>query len=146
MPQVDFDKIDDPNDFTPLPDGDYDCRLQNIEERTTKSGDEMWGLEFVVTSGQYEGRKIFDNMPFSEKALGRVKLICSRLGLDTSKPMFLRPSMLLDRKCIVTVIQEEYEDENGQKKPRNTVPFAGYTKIENGESETSQKVGSDLPF
>ncbi|MDI6794806.1 MAG: DUF669 domain-containing protein [bacterium] len=82
MPKVDFSTIDDVQDFSPIPDGQYLSRLSEIEETTTQYGDELWKLRFEVIEGEYAGRYIFDNMVFSKAALKRVKLICSRLGID----------------------------------------------------------------
>ena len=35
MPEVDFSQVDDVGDFSPLPDGKYLCRLDDVEETTT---------------------------------------------------------------------------------------------------------------
>ena len=72
----------------------------------------MWKLRFEVLDGEYRGRYIFDNMVFSDAALKRVKLICSRLGLDVSGEVELTPEVIMGRKCWVTVETEEYEDDD----------------------------------
>jgi len=130
MPKIDFDKVDDVQDFSPLPEGKYFCRLAEVEEASTQYGDEMWKLRFAVAAGKYQGRYIFDNLVFSEAALKRVKLICSRLGLDVSGQIDLSPSSIKGRACNVTVELEEYEDNEGKTKRRNVVPFAGYERAE----------------
>jgi len=152
MPKIDFSTVDDVQDFTPLPDGKYLCRLAEIEEASTQYGDEMWKLKFVVAKGPYQGRYIFDNLVFSEAAMKRVKLICSRLGLDVSGEIELTPSMLEGKVCYLTVETEDYEDQEGKTKSRNVVPFAGYERgdwtrvgdpIEEPKADTAE---SDLPF
>lgn len=130
MPKIDFDKVDDVQDFSPLPEGKYFCRLAEVEEAVTQYGDEMWKLRFAVASGPYQGRYIFDNLVFSEAALKRVKLICSRLGIDISGELDLVPSMIKGRTCNVAVDVEEYEDSEGKTKKRNVVPFAGYERAD----------------
>jgi hypothetical protein len=132
MPKIDFNKIDDVGGFTPLPDGKYPCRLDDIEESATQYGDEMWKLKFAVTSGEHKGRFIFDNLVFSAKALKRAKLICSRLGVDVSGEVELTPAMLIGKECILTAETEEYENEEGVLKKRNFVPFAGYERLDEG--------------
>jgi len=155
MPKIDFDNVDDVQDFSPIPDGKYLCRVAEVEEATTQYGDEMWKLRLVVESGPHRGRYIFDNMVFSEAALKRVKLICSRLGLIVSGELDLKPSVIKGRTCYVTVETEEYEDHEGRTKRRNVVPFAGYDRAEGSPSTSAAPAKSagaeddsedDLPF
>lgn len=135
MPKIDFSRIDDVQDYSPIPAGKYLCAVENVEEAQTQNGDEMWKLRFRVADGKHTGRMIFDNMVFSEAALKRVKLICSRLGLDVSKELDLTPAAIKGRACLLTVDIEDYEDSEGKTKKRNVVPFAGY---ERAEGEASQ--------
>ena len=151
MPRIDFDTIDDAEDYSPLPDGQYLCVLDDIEEKNTQYGDELWSLKFAVQEGEYEGRKIFDNMVFSEKALKRAKLICSRLGLDVSGEVDLTPDLLKGRAALVTVETDESVNDEGKSKRRNVVPFAGYERVESGASAPVATGGEDaseesLPF
>ena len=151
MPTLDFSKIEDVQDFSPLPDGKYLCQLSEIEETTTQHDDEMWKLRFEVIEGKFIGRLIFDNLVFSEAALKRAKLICSRLGLDVSGELDLTPKLIEGRKCYVSVVTEEYEDDEGNTKKRNIVPFAGYERISDAGSPDSSPKKDDsneehLPF
>ena len=143
MPKIDFDKVDDVQDFSPLPEGQYFCRLAEVEEASTQYGDEMWKLRFAVAAGQYQGRYIFDNLVFSEAALKRVKLICSRLGLDVSGQLDLTPSSIKNRTCNVTVEVEEYEDNEGKTKKRNVVPFAGYERADESAADAYAETYGD---
>jgi len=150
MPKIDFSRIDDVQDFSPIPDGKYPCKLVEIEEASTGAGDEMWKLRFQVTDGPHAGRKVFDNIVFSEAAMKRAKLICSRLGLDVSGELELTPDKLQGRSCVLTLATEEYEDSEGRTKKRNVVPFAGYERLEAGTSEKTWPQDDDgeekLPF
>jgi hypothetical protein len=154
MPKIDFTTIDDAQDFSPIPEGKYLCRLAEVEEAHTRDGDDRWKLRFEVLEGPYQGRKIFDDLFFSAKALKRVKFVCSRLGLDVSAQgeFDLQPDHILDRVAYVTVEIEEYEDDHGVTKKRNKVPFAGYERVEEGRQEShgtavSEDAGEQrLPF
>lgn len=151
MPKIDFSNVDDVQDFSPLPDGKYLCQLSGIEKTSTQNGDEMWKLRFEVVQEDHIGRLIFDNMVFSEAALKRVKLICSRLGLDVSGELDITPHLLEGRRCYISVLTEEYEDNEGKIKKRNVVPFAGYERAENsgedsGKKSTQDDSEEDLPF
>lgn len=151
MPKIDFSQIDDVQDFSPLPEGDYLCRLAEIEESTTQNDDELWKLKFEVIEGEYAGRYVFDNMVFSEAALKRAKLICSRLGLSVSGEIDLAPGMIEGRTCYLTVEIDEYEDSEGRIKKRNVVPFAGYERADAAEADTEDAIAEDseegsMPF
>ncbi|MBI2192060.1 MAG: DUF669 domain-containing protein [Planctomycetes bacterium] len=156
MPRIDFNNVDDVQDFSPLPDGKYLCRVAEVEEAATQYGDEMWKLRFVVESGPHRGRYIFDNMVFSDAAMKRVKLICSRLGLDISRELDLTPALIKGRSCYVAVETEEYEDQEGNAKKRNVVPFAGYERADGAPAATTPPAAKasgaeddseeDLPF
>jgi len=147
MPKIDFTKIEDAQDFSPIPDGKYLCKLIEIEESETQNGDEMWKLRFEVAQGDHAGRLIFDNLVFSEAAMKRVKLICSRLGVDTSGEIELTPEMLKNRECLISVLTEEYEDSEGNPKKRNVVPFAGYERVKAAETEKQGGESEErLPF
>lgn len=134
MPKIDFNTIEDAEDFSPIPEGKYACRMAEIEEASTKHGDEMWKLRLEVVEGPHAGRYLFDNLVFSQAAMKRVKLICSRLGIDVSGEVDLTPAMLKGRPCRVAVETEEYEDHEGRRRKRNVVPFAGYEKAGGGQA------------
>ena len=151
MPKIDFGHVDDVQDFSPVPAGKYLCRLSGIEEASTQHGDEMWKLRFEVTQGPYTGRLIFDNLVFSEAALKRAKLICSRLGLDVSKELDLTPELIKGRVAVLTVDVEPYEDAEGRTKQRNVVSFAGYERASESDAPPADTGGEDdgeahLPF
>src|SRR5262245_39928376 len=109
MPRVNFTTIDEGGSFPPIPDGTYLCEVFEIETgKTSSSGHEMWKIQWKLVEPPYDGRRIFDNMVFGGGALGKVKIMCSRLGLDVSKDIDLTPEMLYKRRCYVKTFQEEY--------------------------------------
>lgn len=132
-PNLDFEGVEDVKDFSPIPKDKYPCIVDQVVEKKTTNDDEMWRLKWKVLSGKYEGRTFFDNMVFSEAAMKRVKLICSRLGLDVSGKISLTTDMVEGAKALVSVEVEDYdaEDDDGNPvtKQRNTVPFAGYERL-----------------
>ena len=156
MPEVDFSTIDEAGDFTPLPEGKYVCRLESVDDnQTTQFGDEMWRMQFKVIKGEYKNRYIFDNMVFSEKAMPRVKLICSRMGLDVSGAVELTTDLLIGRAVVIEITTEDYTDEQEKTRKRNVVTFAGYQRAEEGAGEGEGESGaegsedgdeSDMPF
>ena len=134
MPRINFKKVDDVRESGPLPAGTYLCRLDDVEVDETRHGDEMWKLRFEVVAGPHERRCIWDNMVFSNTAMPRAKLICGCLGLDVTDTLDVTPETLLGRTCQVMVDIEDYEDQNGNPRRRNSVPFAGYKQTDNEEA------------
>ena len=138
MPKLDLTHVDDVENFPPLPDSQYFCELVEVEEAQTKNGDELWKLRFEVASGIHRGRFIFDNLVFSEKALKRVKHICSALGLETGV-LDLTPDLIKGKFCFITVYTEEYQTSDGKTKMRNTVFFAGYEEATEADVKAAEK-------
>jgi hypothetical protein len=134
MPQIDFTRVDDVQDFTPVPAGRYLVRVDEITERETQHGDDMWGLRHVILEGPHTDRYLFDNLVFSPAALPRLKLVCKAVGLNVSGQLDLTPQLVRGRTCLVTADIDEYEDEEGHTKTRNVIPFAGYAPAEAAQS------------
>lgn len=138
MPLIDFSVIPDPEDFSPVPEGQYRCVVDRVVENLSDTGKEKWDIRFRITEGEYEGRLIFDEIYFTDSALQRVKLIASRFGVDVTREVNFEPHLIEDQPIILDVIIEEYEDRAGNKKKRNTVPFAGYHRVEPGADAIAQ--------
>jgi len=145
MPKVDFANVDDAQDFTPVPEGEYLCELAHVDEQNTQYGDEMWRLRWKIIDGEHAGRYIFDNLIFSDAAMSRVKLVCKRLGLDVSGEADLTPDKLMDKPVFITVTIVQYTDNEGKVKDRNNVPFAGYKAAE-GHIPTERTEEEEIPF
>ena len=60
--------------FDPLPKGNYNGIIEECEYQLSKtSGKPMWNIRVSVTDEEYENRKIFTFLSFSEKALPGTK-------------------------------------------------------------------------
>lgn len=138
MPSIDFSVIDEARSFEPIPEGQYRAEVSDVAESVTKSGGEMWTLAFRIIDGDHAGRLVYDRLIFTEKVMPRVKLVCSRLGLDVTGAVELAPAMLLNRTCLLTVEVGQYEDAAGVLKDTNQVPWGGYdTDSGPGATETA---------
>jgi hypothetical protein len=147
MPRVNFNRLQAERTFSPLPDGEYRCRLRDVEETVTRNGDAMFKLTWEVIQGAHGGRRIFDNLVFSERALKRLKHVCSALGLCVTGEIDLTPEMIQDRECMVTVASEDCIDEAGTTKTRNRVLFEGYRSVEPAiQGEVEDESTGPIPF
>lgn len=127
MPEIDFPNI--PDDNEPIPAGKYLCKCTDVEVGESSNDNEMWTLTWTVEEGEYRGRKFWDRLVFVESAMPRIKLVCSRLGIDTSGPMNLASWMLEGRLAMVTTLIENYEV-NGEERKKNSVPYRGYEYVD----------------
>ena len=147
MPTVDFSEVDTAQDFSLLPDGEYLCRIDSIDDTmTTNAGGAMWNLQLVVDDGDYRGRKVFDKIVFSRAALPRVKLLCEQLGIDVSGELDVQPELLIGRTVHVTVETQSYTDRYGKEKQANRVTFTGYRSGSPLPASSPETKEDELPF
>lgn len=60
-------------DFEPVPDGQYEVKVEKMELKESKKGDPMLSIWFKIIAGDYEGQRIFYNgvmQPQNDKAFG----------------------------------------------------------------------------
>jgi len=125
VPNINFNEIPDAEAYPLLPHGTYPFRVQAVEVVNPDTHQERWTLKLLVTEGEQKGSFLRDTLFWSEKALPRIKLFCSRVGIPTDGAVSLEPRHLLDREGYVEVTSEEWDG-----KTVNRVPFAGYLKRE----------------
>lgn len=64
-------QTDTVDDFEPLPDGKYDCLLEDVTSRKSEKGTNWISFKFSIITGEYENRLIFVNYFFTEKTTER---------------------------------------------------------------------------
>ena len=127
MPTINFSAIEEPRSYDseptePVPPGTYECKVQSVEESTTKEGGHpMWIVHFTIEAGEHAGRTVLDRLFFTPKALPRVKLACRALGVDTDGEVELEPEMVMGERCQLVVRTKSFKG-----RQENEVPFAGY--------------------
>lgn len=143
MPNVDMGTIEDAAEFGVVPNGKYLCEVIECVASETAKGNEMWNITMKIVGGKFNNRRIWDRVVFAEgKAMSRMKLVTTRLGIAKDFKGNLRPDMLMGRRANVTVETEEYDG-----KERNKVTFDGYEKIEgNGAAEKPSDDYDSIPF
>lgn len=73
------DKVDD---FEKLPDGEYNCLLEDVTARKSEKGTQWIALKFSIMSGEFENRLIFVNKFFTEKTIERSIKEITKLAFD----------------------------------------------------------------
>ena len=136
---VNFDDVEDEKDFTPLPAGKYSVVVEDVTEKTTKAGNDMWSLKLKVTHGEFEGRFLFDNLVFlSGPGMQKVKMVFKRCGLPHEGTIDCWPDKLIGQKFYVGATIGEY---NG--KPTNDIGFNYYDTSEEEPENTDTKMPFD---
>jgi len=91
MPEIKFAGVPDQKAFKPAPSGDYILELVDAEDGTIQSGpnkgDEKTTLQFEIVDAEgeleeFNGRRIYDNVSYSEKALPRLKTMLKAFGAE----------------------------------------------------------------
>lgn len=73
MSVVDFTNVE-VKDFTPVPAGVYLLRVIEAEERASASSEHDYlSLSWEVVDGEFEGRRLWDILSYSPKALWKLK-------------------------------------------------------------------------
>lgn len=113
--------------FEALPKGTYNVIIEEVEYGLSKSSNKpMWNLKLAVLDQQYENRKLFTFLSFSEKALPGTKTTMSVIAPELLDTPF-RPddadvfTSLVGKKCAVRVSIEKYE-ERDQNRIKSWLP------------------------
>lgn len=118
---VNWDDVNDVVD-TPLPDGEYNVVITSCEYKlSASSGLPMWSTVLTVQGSDFDGRKLFENFSFSDKALPYTKKKLAQLdaGILAIKPFDLTkiPETLVGKQTRVRVKGKE-EEYQGEKRVR----------------------------
>lgn len=124
--------------FEPLPAGKYLARIEDIDEQTTRRGDPMWRVRFVVTTGVHRGRWIFDRLVFSEPAKERLRLFCEAFGYETDGDIHLNADDFLGKHVFLDVEKAPYTDREGREREGNEVAWDGFHR--------AVREGEEIPF
>lgn len=133
-----FKDLPDPESGA-VPAGEYLAQCISVDDtKTTREGEARWNLEFKIVQGEFTGKHFWDNLFFTERARGRVKLAGTRMGVPKDLDRELLPADLISKLVYVTLEVEDYKGV-----PQNKVPFAGYRQYI-PENSNQEKV--EVPF
>jgi hypothetical protein len=129
---INFKGVPDQATQEPVPDGVYECKTVSFEPGRTKSGDLYWRLCHEILGGppgtgvEVCGRRVYDNLVFSPKAMSRAKAAFKAYGFDVSKDADIRwnASDLIGRAVRLALVTEEGTLQYPQR--RNAVAYRGY--------------------
>jgi hypothetical protein len=145
MVRVDFNQVDDAENYVSVPNGTYLCEVSEVRSRQGDDGSERWSLRWVVLEGPFAGRTAaWDYLGFQERSLRRAKLVLQRLGLSVNGAQEITPTLVEGRRAMVTVYARERVDPStGRRIIANRVPFAGVELVD--EASTGPRGWRDAP-
>ena len=83
-PVVNWDEIEETN-FDALPAGKYSVVILGIQKETSKSGKDMWAIQWKVEEGGFANRRVYQYWVFDGKSLSYVKGYLDALDVDVSQ-------------------------------------------------------------
>ena len=90
--------------------------IEAAEPKHSSQGNPMLNVKFAVVTGEFEGRKVFNNYTLTEKSLWVLKQMLAAIGIKAAGKMDLDPTEMLGKTLTVDLITDEY---NGS--PRNKI-------------------------
>jgi hypothetical protein len=107
---LDYDVSEVSSQFEPLPAGQYLAEIVNPDDcqlTESQNGKAMIKIAWTIKEGEYEGRKIFDNVVLSVD--WKVKQYCDIAGIESGSE--LDTEDFIGMEAIVEVVQREYQGE-----------------------------------
>ncbi|MBS0289295.1 MAG: DUF669 domain-containing protein [Proteobacteria bacterium] len=121
---VTLSEIQDIEPFTPIPPGEYNVQATEVTLKSTKLGDGKYlQFEFVVTSGAFTNRKVFQNVIFQHvnEEARRIGLqwlkswIMACHGMGTERLTMSLITRYLSQHCLAVIAVEKGKDGYGDK-------------------------------
>tara|TARA_R100000808_G_scaffold10692_2_gene28250 strand:- start:1278 stop:1724 length:447 start_codon:yes stop_codon:yes gene_type:complete len=148
MSDYDFDvntvkEVDD--DFKPLPPGNYPVSIDYCDVRDTKKmNGEMLHLEFLVTEGNWQGRKLFDNLLFKHEnptavEMGKKKIAALARAIGLEKFKLNESRAFLNKPLVVDI--EIKKGTDGYADSNEITKYMTYQ-----DAPQSEPVKDDIPF
>ena len=137
------------NDFSPLPEGNYNAHVAEVEERTTKAGNGKYSrIEFKIADDLYVGRRIWHNVTIEnpnpkavEIGMKQLVILAKAAGLSGE---FNTDNMneLVGAKVNLKLTIEDSEQYGNS----NRVQFINLAKKTNSQVITEQSKTDEIPF
>ena len=134
MPKVNFKEVDEEQQFTIIPEGEYVAEIKKAEETKTKKDDDMWKVYFQILDGDFKGKNVTSFFVFNDGGYGNIKKLYKAIGgFDLAKTHNCVPIDIEGEKVIITVAISEYTNKDGQKVKSNSIPYGGFKSIADGD-------------
>jgi hypothetical protein len=123
---VDFPEIQLPGDFTPVPTGDYECKVAGVTISQWDSND--WFVRFQIISGTLRGRNISDKWRFTDTGKPYIKAACLAMGILVDRKVKLETETLVGRLVNIKAKLTSYQSSKGEEVPKNDCTYYPHEK------------------
>ena len=135
---IDFSGVDE---LVALPDGRYSVIVEQVEEKISEnSGKPYFAWTFEVTTGEFKGRKLWNNTSLQPHALWKLKETLDALGVDTTKKVSFIEKDLCGIRCDVVIGQREYEGQM-RNEVKQVLPIKGGSSVGRKGGKKKRKAG-----
>ena len=107
---LNYDVADVNDSFEPLPHGTYAAKIAAPDDCTlvkSSTNKDMLKIAWTIVDGEYEGRKLFDNVVLSVD--WKVKQYANVIGLESGSELDTQD--FVGAEALLTVEQREYQGE-----------------------------------
>ena len=134
--EVDMSGVDASTGFELIPEGTYVVKVEGAEETESSKGTPGMKLSLTILGPAYEGRKLWDTIWLSPKALPMARQRLEAMGVDIPDgPLRIDEALLYGRAFKAVVRHEPWEDRDGNQRVSERVK--GY--------ESAAAVPNDMP-
>ena len=95
--------------FQRAAEGEHLCKIAQVDEKTSQSGNDMIVVAFEVIKGESKSARVYENYPLIDTALWKLKGLLQAIGMKADGKVQLDLDKLVGKTCIVGVKHEEYE-------------------------------------
>lgn len=116
--------------FELVPKGTYAAVIESVEFGTSKAGNPKWAAVYCIVGGDFDGRKIFDNISFSQKALPYTKATIKNFAPDLLTASFNPKAIaesgeLVGKQITIKIKHEQYEGNTNARVASISAPLKG---------------------
>lgn len=124
MINLDFSSVKS-SSFEVLPAGDYTLEIDNVEEQTSKSGNQMLRITYKVAEGEHAGRLLFEYYVLTENALWKLQELFVALGIEANGDVSFTPDDLVGQHITGEIEIEESNQYGEQNRLKRHKKFSG---------------------
>lgn len=92
--------------FEPMPAGSYFTKIIKAEVKKSSKGNDMISVQHEIISGEFAGRKVFDNIMLMQESAFKMKQYAEVMGVESGDE--IDTADFMNKECCVQLGQREY--------------------------------------
>ena len=123
---MDVKMVDTETGFDLIPNEWYEVEVTSVRDKISKAGNEMVEVEFVITSGEFERRKLWTNLVPMGKGLYNCRRFVEACGTEWVQNQNLQ----IDESYVGRMLKVEVTTDSWQGEDKNKIKFGGFEKLD----------------